>query len=120
MLQLSRFDESVAGQLNIPEIYSLNNSRIALVTEQNNVGKRINSLYGSAGINFKNYLFLDITGRNDWSSALTLPEDLRPFGKEDNSYFYTSFALSAIISDIIKLPRAISFFENPRQLRTSG
>jgi TonB-linked SusC/RagA family outer membrane protein len=111
MKQISRFDESVAGQLNIPEIYSLNNSRIALVTEQNNVGKRINSLYGSAGIAFKNKIFLDITGRNDWSSALTLPEDLLAFGKEDNSYFYSSFALSAIVSDLVKLPKAINFMK---------
>lgn len=109
MRQTSRFDEGVAGQLNIPGIYSLNNSRIPLVVEQNNVGKRINSIYGTAGIAYKNRLFLDFTGRNDWSSALTLPEDLKAFGKEDNSYFYSSVALSAVISDIVKLPSIISF-----------
>lgn len=109
MRQVSRFAEDVAGQLNIPGIYSLNNSRIALVSEQNNVGKRINSLYGSAGLSWKNKLFIDFTGRNDWSSALTLPEDLKAFGKEDNSYFYSSVALSAVVSDMIRLPQAISF-----------
>jgi TonB-linked SusC/RagA family outer membrane protein len=109
MRQVSRSVEDVAGQLNIPSIYSLNNSRIALVVEQNNVGKRINSLYGAAGISFKNRLFLDITGRNDWSSALTLPQNLKAFGSEVNSYFYSSVAASAIISDMIALPKAISF-----------
>lgn len=109
MRQTSRFAEDVAGQLNIPAIYSLNNSRIALVVEQNNVAKKINSLYGAAGVSFKNKLFLDITGRNDWSSALTLPENLKSFGTELNSYFYSSFALSAIISDMITLPKVISF-----------
>ncbi len=109
MRQTSRFTEDVAGQLNIPAIYSLNNSRIALVVEQNNVAKKINSLYGAAGVSFKNKLFLDITGRNDWSSALTLPENLKSFGTELNSYFYSSFALSAIISDMITLPKVISF-----------
>jgi TonB-linked SusC/RagA family outer membrane protein len=109
MRQVSRFAEDVAGQLNIPEIYSLNNSRIALVSEQNNVAKRINSLYGSAGVSWRNRLFLDFTGRNDWSSALTLPEELKAFGKEVNSYFYSSVALSAIVSDMVKLPNAISF-----------
>lgn len=120
MRQTSRFDESVAGQLNIPGIYSLNNSRIALVAEQNNVGKRINSLYGSAGVSYKNRLFLEVTGRNDWSSALTLPEDLKAFGKEDNSYFYSSVALSAIMSDIVKLPEAINFLKLRANLAQVG
>lgn len=111
MRQISRFKEEVAGQLNIPGIYSLNNSRIALVVEQSNVAKRINSLYGSFGISYKNKLYLDVTGRNDWSSALTLPEDLKAFGTEQNSYFYSSVALSAIVSDMVQLPKAISFFK---------
>lgn len=109
MRQTSRFNEDVAGQLNIPGVYRLTNSRIALVSNQNNVGKRINSFYGSGGISYKNRLFLDVTGRNDWSSALTLPQDLKAFGNEQNSYFYSSVALSAIISDMIKLPSVISF-----------
>jgi TonB-linked SusC/RagA family outer membrane protein len=109
MRQTSRSVEDVAGQLNIPSIYSLNNSRIALVVEQNNVGKRINSLYGAAGIAYKNKIFLDVTGRNDWSSALTLPENLKAFGVEDNSYFYSSVAVSAVVSEMIQLPKVISF-----------
>jgi TonB-linked SusC/RagA family outer membrane protein len=109
MRQTSRFNEDIAGQLNLPGIYRLTNSRIALVNNQNNVGKRINSFYGSAGVSYKNKLFLDVTGRNDWSSALTLPENLKAFGDEQNSYFYSSVALSGIISDMIKLPAVISF-----------
>lgn len=111
MQQTSRFNEAVAGQLNVPEIYSLNNSRIALVNEQSKVGKRINSLYGSAGVSYKNKIFIDFTGRNDWSSALTLPEDLRTFGIEDNSYFYSSVAVSAIISEMVKLPKYLSYLK---------
>ncbi|HMP93041.1 MAG TPA: TonB-dependent receptor, partial [Phnomibacter sp.] len=73
------------------------------------MAKRINSFYGSAGLAWKNKIFLDLTGRNDWSSALTLPEDLKTFGNEDNSYFYSSVALSGILSDMVKLPEIISF-----------
>ncbi len=120
MQQASRFDEEVAGQLNIPGIYSLNNSRIAIVSEQNNTAKRINSLYGSAGISFKNKVFLDVTGRNDWSSALTLPENLKSLGEEVNSYFYTSAALSVIASDMIKLPTPISFLKFRASLAQVG
>jgi outer membrane receptor protein involved in Fe transport len=54
-------------------------------------------------------IFLDVTGRNDWSSALTLPEDLQAFGSADNSYFYFSTAVSALISEMVKLPEIISF-----------
>jgi TonB-linked SusC/RagA family outer membrane protein len=59
--------------------------------------KRINSLYGFGQLGFRNYLFLDLTARNDWSS--TLPED----------YFYPSVGLSAVISDMVTLPETISF-----------
>ncbi|WP_336513979.1 SusC/RagA family TonB-linked outer membrane protein [Pollutibacter soli] len=111
MRQTSRFNEEVAGQLNIPDIYNMNNSRIAPVVEQSNVGKRINSLYGTAGVSWKNKIFLDVTGRNDWSSALTLPENLKAFGSTDNSYFYSSVALSVIMSDMIHLPEVISFWK---------
>ena len=109
MKQLSKFDEVNAGQLNIPGIYNLTNSRIPLQNAQRTVSKRINSLYGAAGVSFRNWLFLDFTARNDWSSALTLPEDLKAFGSEDNSYLYSSLALSAVLSDLVTLPKAISF-----------
>ena len=111
MRQTSRYTDNVAGQLNIPGIYSLNNSRIPLVTTQDNSGKRINSLYVSAGVSYKDKVFLDFTGRNDWSTALTLPENLKSLGTEDNSYFYSSVALSAIISEMVTLPAPISFLK---------
>ncbi len=107
--QTSNFDESSAGQLNIPGIYNLSNSRIPLEVAQSRVGKRVNSLYGSASVGYKNYLFLELTGRNDWSSALTLPENLKVFGREDNSYFYSSAAVGAVVSDMVALPKWFSF-----------
>lgn len=109
MRQSSRVKDETAGQLTIPAIYRLSNSRIALVTTDENVEKRINSFYGSAGISYQNKLFLDVTGRNDRSSALTLPDVLKDNGTEKNSYFYSSVALSAVVSDMVKLPEAISF-----------
>ena len=109
MRQMSKFDENNAGQLNIPGIYNLTNSRIPLQNTQRTVSKKINSMYAAAGLAYRNKLFLDFTGRNDWSSALTLPGVLREFGNEDNSYFYSSVALSAIVSDMVKLPSAISY-----------
>lgn len=109
--QKSDFLESNAGQLNIPGIYNLTNSRVPLQVAQSLVGKRVNSLYGSAQLAFRNYLFLELTARNDWSSALTLPEYARALGTQDNSYFYPSAALSAVLSEMIALPQSISFLK---------
>jgi TonB-linked SusC/RagA family outer membrane protein len=107
--QKSDFNEANAGQLNIPGIYKLTNNRVPIDIAQTLTQKRVNSLYGAAQVSYKNYLFLELTGRNDWSSALTLPEELKALGNEKNSFFYSSAAVSAIISDMFKLPETISF-----------
>ena len=52
-------------------------------------------------ISFRNFLFLDVTARKDWSSTLPEPHD----------YFYPSVGLSGIISDMIELPDAITFIK---------
>lgn len=57
--------------------------------------KIINSVYGSAQISYGKFLYLETSMRNDWSS--TLP-------KNNWSYFYPSVSLSAILSELIKLP----------------
>jgi TonB-linked SusC/RagA family outer membrane protein len=102
MSQENRFQQVVAPELLIPGIYNLTNTAVALQVDQFNSKKKINSLYGFGQIGYKNILFLDITGRNDWSS--TLPVD-------NNSYFYPSATVSAIISDMITLPRNISLIK---------
>ncbi|MBR5782537.1 MAG: SusC/RagA family TonB-linked outer membrane protein [Bacteroidales bacterium] len=56
--------------------------------------KQVNSLYGFLNVSYRNYLFLDLTGRNDWSS--TLPMD-------NNSYFYPSATLSFILTEAFKI-----------------
>ena len=109
--QISRFNnyEVSAPQLLIPGIYSLNNTRVALVNSVYDGNKVINSLYGAVQLAYNNYLFLDVTARNDWSSALTLPKGPDTLGVTDNSYFYPSASLSAVISDMVRLPPWISF-----------
>jgi iron complex outermembrane receptor protein len=58
--------------------------------------RRTNSVYSFLNLAYKNYLFLDFTGRNDWSS--TLPSN-------SNSYFYPSATLSYVVSDGLKLQK---------------
>lgn len=111
--QRSEYLDINAPQLNIPGIYNLTNFRAPLQSSQSDVEKRINSLYGSVQLGYLNSLFLDITARNDWSSALTLPQEIKDLGigSEDNSYFYSSAAVSAVLSDLIEMPRPISFLK---------
>jgi len=57
-----------------------------------------------ANIAWKNQLFLDITGRNDWSSALVYSD-----GSGNYSYFYPSVSASWIFTEAFSLPEAFSF-----------
>lgn len=63
--------------------------------------KEMQSLYFMGQLAFKNYLFLDITGRNDWSSAL---------GKDNYSYFYPSVSLSWVFTDGFEMSSDILTF----------
>ena len=78
--------------LNIPNFFNIANSggnpRVLDYFEE----KRVNSLFGSASFGFRDFLYLDVTARNDWSS--TLPEG-------ENSYFYPSATGSFVFSEIM-------------------
>ncbi len=60
----------------------------------------VNSVYGSADLGFKNFLFLTVTARNDWFSTLNINTD---------SYLYPSVSGSFVFSDAFRLPTWISF-----------
>lgn len=56
--------------------------------------KKINSLYSFLHLSYKDYLFIELTGRNDWSSAL--PSD-------NNSYFYPGVSVSWVASEALQI-----------------
>ncbi len=87
-----------------PGIFSFSNAAAPLQTFQFESQKRINSFFGFAKIGFKNWLFLEVTGRNDWSSALATP-----FSNENTSFFYPSVSASYLLSNTVALPSWISF-----------
>lgn len=64
--------------------------------------RSLNSLYFTANFSYKNKLFVDITGRNDWSS--TLP-------KQNRSFFYPSVSTSVLINEMTKIPEQISMLK---------
>ena len=87
-----------------PGIFRLSNAASPIEIFQFESNKRINSFYGIAKLGYKDFLFLDVTGRNDWSSALATP-----FSVDNTSFFYPSFSSSFILSNVVELPQAISF-----------
>ncbi|XMO85130.1 SusC/RagA family TonB-linked outer membrane protein [Algibacter sp. AS12] len=102
--QTASTKQSQTVNLAQPGIFSLNNAASPIEVFQFESKKRINSFYGVAKLGYKDYLFLDVTGRNDWSSALATP-----FSVSGTSFFYPSASASFILSKATNLPRAFSF-----------
>jgi len=100
MRQSTEILRANAPQLLIPGIYNLGNARSGVIADDFTYRKGINSAFGVANLSYKGRFFLDLTGRNDWSS--TLPED-------NNSYFYPSATASAILSDMLDLGDGLEF-----------
>lgn len=84
---------SGSGELVVPDLFLLNNGKNSPTVSQTYSHHKINSLYGSAQVNYDGYLFLDATFRNDWSSTLS---------KANRSYFYPSLSLSYVFTDMIR------------------
>jgi TonB-linked SusC/RagA family outer membrane protein len=81
-----------AGNLKVPNLFSVNNSAGNPGVSQAFSQKKINSLYGSVELNYDGYLFFSSTLRKDWSSALS---------PRNNSYFYPSVNVSYVFTDMI-------------------
>ncbi|MFD2588005.1 SusC/RagA family TonB-linked outer membrane protein [Croceitalea marina] len=96
--------QSQTTSLAQPGIFRLSNAASPIEVFEFESNKRINSFYGLAKFGYKDYLYLDITGRNDWSSALATP-----FSVDNVSFFYPSVSTSFILSNVTELPQAISF-----------
>jgi hypothetical protein len=82
-----------AQGLDIPNFFSLQNALDVLSSEADSE-REIQSLYGSAQLDYKGFWFLELAARNDWSS--TLPPD-------NNSYFYPALSTSLVFTDMLEL-----------------
>jgi TonB-linked SusC/RagA family outer membrane protein len=94
------------NSLALPGIYSLGNAADRLAITQVDTERKLNSVYGTVELSYDDKLYFDVTARNDWSSTL-------PVGNQ--SFFYPSVGLSAVISKMTELPKFISYLK----LRTS-
>ena len=81
------FRANTRGGLSVPGFYSINASVERANVSKSMSEKALYSAYGKLGISWKSGVFVDVTGRNDWSS--TLPSDSR-------SYFYPSVSTSIL------------------------
>lgn len=93
---------STSGGLSIPGFYSLRAS-VNPATSNASVSRRQeNSIYGRLTSSWKNKIFVELTGRNDWSSTLD---------KNNNSFFYPAISTSVVLSEFLKLPEVINFWK---------
>ena len=102
--QTATTKQSQTVNLAQPGIFNLNNAASPIEVFQFESQKRINSFYGIAKLGYKNFLYLDLTARNDWSSALATP-----FSVDGTSFFYPSASASFILSNVTELPEVFSF-----------
>ncbi|MFD1292303.1 SusC/RagA family TonB-linked outer membrane protein [Lutibacter holmesii] len=87
--------------LTYPNVFTIANFAETNNLSQSVVNREVQSIFASANLGYKNLLFLDVTGRNDWSSTLV--------NTDSHSFFYPSFGLTGILSEMFELPEAVTF-----------
>jgi outer membrane receptor protein involved in Fe transport len=100
-----------ANGLNKANFFFMVNAKSPVVLNSYGRTPQVQSLYASTSFGYKNYLYLDLTARNDWSSALP---------KANQSYFYPSVGLSAILSDMVKMPSWVTYGKGRVTFASSG
>ncbi|MBS1565319.1 MAG: TonB-dependent receptor, partial [Bacteroidetes bacterium] len=99
-------DELRAERLLYPGIFNFSNSKDVPVAYPYRSRFAVNGLYTLITASYDNFLYVDFSGRNDWSSTLATAD-----GVGNTSFFYPSVNTSIILSEKLKLPRFISFLK---------
>lgn len=86
----------------VPGFYSIAASVESPTVSSEAKKKKVNSLFGTLTLGYRDTYYLEATGRNDWSS--TLPPD-------EKSYFYPSVGVSIIGSEIVRMPEWMPFWK---------
>lgn len=94
MLYKYHNSRQTANMLEEPNVFILQNVNGTLDFANTRKTKSINSFYGLVSLGWRDMLFLDVTGRNDWSSTLA---------PGYNSYFYPSVSASVLLDEVFKL-----------------
>ena len=108
------YSKSTNGGLITPGLFSFSNSKNAITIGAGETGytQRNNMTVGLAGVinlSWKDQVYLEVTGRNDWLSTLLYPTWL-PYGQDNYSVFYPSVNASWVFSDTFQIdPSILSF-----------
>ncbi|MFT3935298.1 MAG: SusC/RagA family TonB-linked outer membrane protein [Chitinophagaceae bacterium] len=96
--------DSYGGNLlSVPNLFAFSNVNSALATAtQDGYHDQTQSVFGSVQLGYRNMVFVDVTGRNDWASALV--------NTTAKSIFYPSVGASAIVSDLMNLHSPVLSF----------
>lgn len=95
-------DSGITEGLASPNWFTLANFNSIRGSRQVDGGTReIQSLFATANLGYKNYLFLDLTGRKDWSSTLV--------NTANSGFFYKSVGLTNLLNEIITMPEFVNF-----------
>lgn len=89
-----------AGGLTFPNYFDIAASVSRPSTRRVLDNKTVRSVYGKASAGYKNFLYLDATLRNDWSSALP---------KNNNSYLYPSLSSSFVFTELMPANNKLTF-----------
>ncbi|WP_240751452.1 SusC/RagA family TonB-linked outer membrane protein [Flagellimonas onchidii] len=111
-LRFTTISSNTRGEnFKIPGRPILANTEDLFAEQGQRVQKSINSVYGSASLAYNDMLYLDLTGRNDWSSALAA---------DNRSYFYSSASLSALLNEVFDLGNSIDLLKVRGSVATVG
>lgn len=99
-----RYDSKTASlkYANVFNIANINMTTSAYIAEQIDATRQMQSLFATAQLGFREYLFLDISARNDWSSTLAYTS------RESTGFFYPSVGFSWLIDRTFSLPEWIT------------
>ena len=90
-----------SGGLQSEDVYVVQNSVLPPVSRTSFQDKQTNSMFALATIDYRKYLFVTVTGRNDWASTL--------YQTGDYSYFYPSISGAFVFSDLMDSKKTLSF-----------
>ncbi|MEX2369923.1 MAG: SusC/RagA family TonB-linked outer membrane protein [Bacteroidales bacterium] len=88
-----------ATDLVLDDLYTFGNAKSTSPSNLYNI-RRLMGVYADVGLSYKNFLYMNITGRNDWSSTLPV---------SNNAYFYPSVSSSLIFTELLPKNDVLSF-----------
>ncbi|MCC5908393.1 MAG: SusC/RagA family TonB-linked outer membrane protein [Balneolaceae bacterium] len=105
--EASSSSANTQGGLTVPGQYFLDNSVNTPNANADIFGtKHLNSIFSYANLEYRDQLFLNLTGRHDWTSTLTYAD-----GSGNNNYFYPSVSLSWLATETFNLPDFLSYVQ---------